>query len=101
MFPPESDGPGNKPQTWEMNTNRIDAMVDGAFMLPGQYPKHITMQIKGLRCCLGIFLESLTPSFIRFYTPIKPKAGSEAPLFMSFSSCPYSQDFFFPVSPPF
>lgn len=36
-------------QTWKMNTNRIDALVDGAFMLPIQYPKHITMQIERVK----------------------------------------------------
>lgn len=77
-----------------MNTNGIDALVHGAFMLPAQYPEHVTMQIKGLRCWLGISLESLTPSLIRVYTPIKPKASSEAPLCKSFSSCPYHKIFF-------
>lgn len=45
--------------TWEMNTNRTDALVDGAFVLPAQYQKHITTPMKGLRHCLGIVFFNL------------------------------------------
>lgn len=83
-----------------MNANRTDALEDGAFVLPAQYQKHLTMKIKGLRHCLGFFFffPISDTLIISFCIHIKPKAGSEAPLFMSFFSCPchYFFQYFLP-----
>lgn len=42
-------------QTWELNTDGTHTLVDGAFVLPNLFLKHIRMQIKGEDAVLAFF----------------------------------------------
>lgn len=68
-------------QTWEQNTNGIEALVDGAFMLPKPIPQthdHVDERAGNAVLAFSFIFDTI---ITRFSSP--PKAGSEASLAVS------------------